>query len=350
MELRTILYKNNELKIIDQRLLPQKLAFKVCRNINQLHHCIKTLAVRGAPAIGVFAAYGLYVGIRNIRTSDKNLFFKRLSDIAEYLKHARPTAVNLSWALGRMKAAALKNQKKPIWQIKKILLNEAKKIQQEDELMCRAIGRNGANLIMQGDAILTHCNAGMLATAGEGTALAVIYRAKRDGKGIKVYADETRPLLQGARLTAWELKRNGIDVTLICDNMAATLMKQGKINKVIVGADRIARNGDFANKIGTYNLAILARAHNIPFYVAAPSSTFDFNIKDGNHIPIEERHHDEVKRIAGRYIAPRDVKVYNPAFDVTPNNLVTAIITEKGVFRRPYSLSLKRIKPHRHYN
>lgn len=344
MKFRTILYQNKKLKIIDQRLLPQRFLFRECRNIKDVHHYIKTLAVRGAPAIGVFAAYGLYIGIKNIKPSNKKLFFKRLAETCDYLKTARPTAVNLFWAVDRMKGVALVNRKKSVSQIKKILLDEAKEIQREDELMCERIGQNGARLINSGDVILTHCNAGALATAGIGTALAVIYRAKQEGKRIKVYADETRPLLQGARLTAWELVKRGVDVTLICDSVAATLMRQGKIDKVIVGADRIARNGDFANKIGTYNLAVLAKEHNIPFYIAAPGSSFDFNLKDGSDIPIEERDPDEVRKIAGIYTAPEGVKVYNPAFDITPNQLVSAIITEKGIFKKPYRRSLKRIK------
>lgn len=343
MRFKTISYKNKKLKIIDQRLLPQRLLLKECRNIKDVYYCIKTLAVRGAPAIGVFAAYGLYIGIKDIKPSNRKLFFKRLTETADYLKTARPTAVNLFWSLDRMKGVALKNRRKTISQIKKVLLDEAKEIQREDELMCERIGRNGARLINSGDAILTHCNAGALATAGIGTALAVIYKAKQRGKRIKVYVGETRPLLQGARLTAWELKKIRVDVTLICDSMAATLMRQGKIDKVIVGADRITRNGDFANKIGTYNLAVLAKEHDIPFYVACPSSSFDSNLKDASDIPIEEREPDEVRKFAGIYTAPKDVKVYNPAFDVTPNHLVSAIITEKGVFRKPYLKSLRKI-------
>lgn len=342
MRIKTVVYNNKKLKIIDQRLLPRRSLFRECRNIRQAHLYIKALAIRGAPAIGVFAAYGLYIGIRDINSSSQKLFFRRLTKSCSYLKTARPTAVNLFWAIDRMKEVALMNRKKSVSRIKKILLDEARKIQAENELMCERIGRNGARLINSGDAVLTHCNAGALATAGIGTALAVIYRARQEGKRIRVYADETRPLLQGARLTAWELKKNGVDVTLICDSMAATLMRQGKIDKVIVGADRIAANGDFANKIGTYSLAVLAREHNIPFYAAAPSSTFDFSLKDGKGIPIEERDPDEVRKIAGIYTAPKGVKVYNPAFDVTPNRLISAIISEKGVLRKPYIHSLKK--------
>ncbi|MFH1867867.1 MAG: S-methyl-5-thioribose-1-phosphate isomerase [Candidatus Omnitrophota bacterium] len=341
---KTIVYKGGRLKIIDQRALPQRLIFKQCGNIKDINYYIRTLAVRGAPAIGVFAAYGLYVSVKDIKISNQKLFLDKLSDAVGYLKGSRPTAVNLFWALDRMKDAALKNRDRSVGRIKRILLDEAKKIHKEDKLMCERIGRNGARLIRSGDRILTHCNAGLLATSGEGTALAVIYRAKKDGKRIKVYADETRPLLQGARLTTWELKKSGIDVTLICDNMAASLMRQKGIDKIIVGADRIARNGDFANKIGTYGLAVLAKAHNIPFYVAAPSSTLDLDLRNGKDIPIEHRDPDEVRKIKGIYTAPRDVKVYNPAFDVTPNNLITAIITEKGVFKKPFKYLAKRSK------
>lgn len=334
---KTIVFQGGKLKIIDQRALPQRLIFKTCRNVRDIHYYIRTLAVRGAPAIGVFAAYGLYIALKGIKTHNQKLFLKRLADAADYLKTSRPTAVNLSWALDRMEEAALKRKDKRVDEIKDILLKEAKKIHKEDRLMCEAIGCNGARFIKSGDRILTHCNAGLLATAGEGTALSVIYRAKKEGKRVKVYVDETRPLLQGARLSAWELKSSGVDVTLICDNMAATLMKQKRIDKIIVGADRIAGNGDFANKIGTYGLAVLAKAHKIPFYVAAPSSSFDLSLRNGKDIPIEQRDPEEVRKMAGAYTAPEDVKVYNPAFDVTPNHLVNAIITEKGIFRKPYA-------------
>jgi len=338
----TIKY-DGELRIIDQRALPERLKFKKCNTLKEIYSSIKTLAVRGAPAIGVFAAYGLCVCLRKVKTKDKDIFFKELLNLSNYLKTSRPTAVNLFWALERMEETAFKNREKSIDKIKEQLESEAKRIQKEDKLMCENIGRHGAKLIRKNDTILTHCNAGALATAGEGTALSVIYKAKRDGKRIKVYADETRPLLQGSRLTAWELKERGVDVTLICDNMAATLMAQGKVDKIIVGADRIAKNGDFANKIGTYSLAVLAKEHKIPFYVAAPSSTFDFSLRTGKDIPIEKRSADEIRRIKGKLIAPKDIKVYNPAFDVTPNRLVGAIITEKGIFKKPFNRTLKRI-------
>lgn len=337
----TIRY-NGRLRIIDQRALPGRLSIVESRNINDVYQHIKRLAVRGAPAIGVFAAYGVCIGLKAVKTDDKRAFFKELSKITAYIKASRPTAVNLFWALNRIEERALIDKDKSVSGIKKSLIREAKKIHGEDEQMCRAIGINGARLIKRGETILTHCNAGLLATAGEGTALAPIYRAHAQGKRIKVFADETRPLLQGARLTAWELRRKGIDVTLICDNMAAALMKKHKIDKVIVGADRIAANGDTANKIGTYGLAVLAKAHKIPFYVAAPSSTLDLSIIDGDKIPIEERSGEEVRKISGIYTAPKCIKAYNPAFDVTPNRYISAVITEKGIFERPYKRSLKK--------
>jgi len=344
MRFKTIRYENDRLNIIDQRRLPGKFIIIESKTIGDVYNNIKTLAVRGAPAIGVFAAYGVSVCLKKVKTDDKKRFFREFDKIIMHLKESRPTAVNLFWALDRMRSVAYSNNNKPIKFIKNTLLKEAKLIHKEDEAMCKAIGINGSRLIRRGDKILTHCNAGALATAGSGTALSVIYEARREGKNISVYADETRPLLQGARLTAWELKKNGVDVTLICDNMAASLMQKGMVDKIIVGADRIAANGDAANKIGTYGLAVLAREHKIPFYVAAPSSTFDFDIGTGKSIPIEEREPQEVRAFAGVDTALKSVKVYNPAFDVTPNKLITAIITEKGVFKKPYSKSLKSIK------
>ena len=343
MKPETISYKNNKLKIIDQRVLPGKLIIREINNIKDAYYCIKTLAVRGAPAIGVFAGYGLCVGFKNIKLNNRGDFFKHLYVNVGYLKSARPTAVNLSWALDRMAKVAIANHLKSIPDLKRVLLKEAKSIHLQDKKMCEAIGKNGATLIKKGDTILTHCNAGALATAGNGTALSVIYQAKKDNKSIKVFVDETRPLLQGARLTSWELKKHNIDVTLICDNMAASIMAQGKIQKIVVGADRIAKNGDTANKIGTYNLAVLAKEHKIPFFVAAPSSTFDFSIKNGTEIPIEQRDPDEVRKIKDTLLAPKNIKVYNPAFDITPARLISAIITEKGIFKKPYNRSLKKL-------
>lgn len=283
------------------------------------------------------------MGIWRSEARSYDEFKAELDRVADYLATSRPTAVNLFWALDRMREAAERNKDKPIPELKKLLLKEALDIIEEDKRICRAIGRNGARLLPDECTVLTHCNAGGLATADYGTALGVIYAAVEMGKRIKVFADETRPLLQGARLTAWELMQGGIEVTLICDNTAAYVMKQGLVDCVIVGADRIAANGDTANKIGTYNLAVLAKEHGIPFYVAAPSSTFDLTLESGDQIPIEERSPEEVTCPFGRRIAPEGVKVYNPAFDVTPARLITAIITEKGVIRQPLHENIPKI-------
>lgn len=317
---------DGHLRLIDQTLLPGRLEYRDCRTVEQVWEAIRTLRVRGAPAIGVAAAYGIVVGMQGNHPQPR----LRLREVANYLRTSRPTAVNLFWAIDRMERRAA-SPGSPEWL--RALLDEAHAIRDEDEAMCRAIGRVGAELIEPGQGILTHCNAGGLATADYGTALAVLFTAAEQGKAIHVYADETRPLLQGARLTAWELQQRAIDVTLICDSMAAQVMKEGRIQLVIVGADRIAANGDTANKIGTYGVALLAKAHGIPFYVAAPSSTFDLNIATGAAIPIEQRDPREVTHGFGQATAPDGVKVYNPAFDVTPAALIAGIVTEKGLIR-----------------
>ncbi|GAN33575.1 MAG: S-methyl-5-thioribose-1-phosphate isomerase [Candidatus Brocadia sp. AMX2] len=331
------------IRLVDQTLLPTELKFVYCEDIKSIWHAIKTLMVRGAPAIGIAAAMGVVLGIKDIRAKDADTFLKELKQVTSYLSTARPTAVNLFWGIARMERVARENKNKSVREIKDALLHEAIRIQNEDKVICRQIGENGAKLIKDGNGILTHCNAGGLATADYGTALAVLFKAKEQGKHIKVYADETRPLLQGARLTAWELVHAGIDVTLICDSMAAHVMKQGKVQCVIVGADRIAANGDTANKIGTYGVSILAKEHGIPFYVAAPVSTFDLSIKSGNDIPIEERSPEEITNGFGRKTAPEGVKVFNPAFDVTPAKNITAIITEKGVITKPSAENIQRL-------
>ncbi len=328
------------LELIDQRRLPAELVRLQCADIGQLYEAIKTLAVRGAPAIGVAAGYGLSLAMQQLKPSaDTAEAIAHLEKSAEYLAQSRPTAVNLFWALERVKNHAQtfvsENQNATQTSLREAVLAEANGIYAEDVDMCRRIGENGQKFIKNGAGILTHCNAGALATAGQGTALSVMFEAQRKGKKFKVYADETRPLLQGARLTAWELKQAGIDVVLICDNMAGWLMKQGQIGAVITGADRIAANGDAANKIGTYSLSILAGNHSIPFYIAAPSSTFDLSIKSGGQIPIEQRDADEVRFFGDRKIAPDGVDIYNPAFDVTDAENITAIITEKGVIESP---------------
>lgn len=337
MPVETIAWKKNKIRYVDQTRLPGRLKFVYCDNIKRLWKAIRGLEIRGAPAIGIAGALGVALSARNSKAKDFDRFFKGLKKDIKYLASSRPTAVNLFWALARIECVVKTNSDRPIKEIKKILLKEALKIIAEDKRSCRVMARHGAKLLRNGDRVLTHCNAGGLATADYGTALGVLFEAKKQGKRIHVYADETRPLLQGARLTTWELMHEGIDTTLICDNMAASLMEKGKIDKIFVGADRIASNGDAANKIGTYNLAVLARYHSVPFYVVAPISTFDFKLRSGKDIPIEERDADEVRSVYGKSVAPKNAKVYNPAFDVTPNELITAIITEKGIFRKPYN-------------
>lgn len=337
----TIEWKNAAVRIIDQTKLPSRLVFINCRDVRTLWKAIKTLKVRGAPVLGIAAGFGAVLGIKDSKAKDFSQFYREFKKVCDYLGTSRPTAVNLFWALERMQRTASQNKLLSVSALKRRLLREAMDIQREDMRTCRAMGKFGATLIKSGDTILTHCNTGALATADYGTALGVLYKAKEQRKKIKVYCDETRPLLQGSRLTAWELMRSGIDTTLICDNMAATLMAQGKIDKIFVGADRIASNGDAANKIGTYSVAVLAKHHGIPFYVVAPVSTIDFKIKSGKQIPIEQRSADEVRGFGGVQTAPKNVKVYNPAFDVTPASFITAIITERGIARPPYTRSLK---------
>lgn len=327
MNFKTLELKNNQLCWIDQTKLPLELSYHESNNYQQIITAIKRLEVRGAPAIGIAAAYGLALALK--QHDDITLNF--VISVAHRFKEARPTAVNLFWAIDRMLekyhslAGADKNE------IISTLFDEAKEIHAEDIRLCDAIGKAGAELIKSGDSILTHCNAGALATGGIGTALGVLYTCHNQGKKIKVFADETRPLLQGARLTTWELQQENIDVTLICDNTAGMLMKQGRVNHVIVGADRIAKNGDLANKIGTYSVAVLAKENNVPFYVAAPYSTFDHVMETGESIVIEERAPEEVTEGFGRRTAPFNTPVYSPAFDVTPSELVSYYITEEGL-------------------
>ena len=321
------------LEMIDQRRLPGRLEMLPCKTPQEVYAAIQTLAVRGAPAIGVAAAFGVCLALRNIPDNcPPESAVEIVAQAAAYLTTSRPTAVNLSWALNRMNAIA-KSFAGSTVQLKRRLLDEAQTICDEDRQMCQAIGRHGESLVPDGGAVLTHCNAGALATAGIGTALAPLYIAHGQGKRFTVYADETRPLLQGARLTAWELTQAGIETVLACDNMAARLMQQGRIQAIFVGADRIAANGDAANKIGTLGLSILAAHFAVPFYVAAPSSTFDLDIPDGSSIPIEERNKEEVLHLNGVQIAPDAADAYNPAFDVTQARHITAIITEKGLIR-----------------
>jgi methylthioribose-1-phosphate isomerase len=330
----TVEWKNGAVRLLDQSRLPARVRFLNCRNYKAVASAIRELKVRGAPAIGVTAAMGVALGAQAVRATTYDTFSKAVGAICDELAATRPTAVNLFWAIERMKRKLADLREKPVAGIKRALVDESQTILDEDIAMCRAMGQHGATLIKDGQTVLTHCNAGALATAGYGTALGVIRAAWESGKKIQVLADETRPVLQGARLTAWELMQDRIPVTLITDNMAGALMKQGRIQLCIVGADRIAANGDVANKIGTYSVAVLARAHNIPFYVAAPHSTIDLATKSGDRIPIEQRNPSEVTALhGGPATAPAGVPVLNPAFDVTPADLITAIITERGVFK-----------------
>ena len=330
----TVEWKEGAVRLLDQSRLPSQVEFLDCRDYRSVAQAIRELKVRGAPAIGVTAAMGVALGAQSVDADEYFSFVKQVDAICDHLAASRPTAVNLFWAIARMKQKLASLKGMPIAEIKRDLIRESQSILDEDIALCKAMGRHGATVIQNGQTILTHCNAGALATAGYGTALGVIRAAWEQGKQIRVIADETRPVLQGARLTAWELMQDKIPVTLITDNMAGSLMRQGNIQVCVVGADRIAANGDVANKIGTYSVAVLARAHGIPFYVAAPYSTIDLATKTGAEIPIEERNPLEVTSIHGSHpVAPSGVAVYNPAFDVTPAELITGIITERGIFK-----------------
>jgi methylthioribose-1-phosphate isomerase len=340
MSFRTIEWRDNKVVMIDQTRLPSEEVYNEYSNFRGVAEAIKGMIIRGAPAIGVAAAMGIALGAREIIADTHESFFQQLSNVCDLMSRTRPTAVNLFWAIERMKRVAEGNRDKDLNSIRELLKAEAISIEQEDLQICRAIGRHGAPLIREGSTVLTHCNAGGLATAGYGTALGVIRAAHEAGKNIQVFADETRPWLQGARLTAWELMKDGIPVTLIADNMAGFFMKKGEIGCVVVGADRIAANGDTANKIGTYSVAVLAKENRIPFYVAAPISTLDLTLKNGEEIPIEERHAKEVTHLNGFPVAPEGIKVRNPAFDVTPAKYITGIVTERGVVRGDYETAL----------
>jgi methylthioribose-1-phosphate isomerase len=328
---------------IDQTKLPTEEVYVTCTTHQQVADVIRNMVVRGAPAIGVAAAMGIALGVQNSKAGNAADLKKDLDGISETIRQTRPTAVNLFWAIRRMqdKFATLINL--PVDQIKKALIEESQRMHAEDIAANQAMGRHGATLMPSSGGVLTHCNAGALATAGYGTALGVIRAAVEAGKKIHVYADETRPFLQGSRLTAWELMKDGIPTTVISDNMAGVMMQQGKIGAIVVGADRIAANGDVANKVGTYTVAILAKEHGIPFYVAAPISTVDLETPDGSKIPIEQRNKREVSHIAGKQMVPDGVEIENPAFDVTPAKYVAAIITEKGIARAPYGESLQKL-------
>jgi len=344
-EILSVYWEDDRLYFLDQTLLPVSMVREEQITIEQIWSSIRQLKVRGAPAIGIAGAYGLYIGARGHAELPIEEFMEKLRELAAYLSSSRPTAVNLSWGLKRMIAIAESsvlsgsNTARVIEGLKK----EAETIHQEDQELCRAIGEAGRPLIKNGMGVQTHCNAGGLATSVLGTATAPMYLAHRQGVSFRVYAGETRPLLQGARLTSWELLRAGIDVILICDNMAASLMASGKVNLLIVGADRVVANGDVANKIGTYGLAILAKHFDIPFYVACPSSTIDLDTATGSAIPIEERGSEEVTDFGARQTGPDNVNVWNPAFDVTPARYITGIITEEGILTAPYSENLRNL-------
>ena len=341
--LPTIAREDDTVVMIDQRKLPAEEVYVRCKTAAEVARAIKTMVIRGAPAIGVAAAMGIAVGVRKSKATGTQKLAAEFYRLCELMAATRPTAVNLFWAIDRMKRAfaAAAKAGQSVDQIKDVLDREAQAIHDEDVASCRAMGAYGAEVVPADARILTHCNAGALATAGYGTALGVIRGAVEAGKQVAVFADETRPFLQGARLTAWELVRDGIPTTVITDNMVGALMRQGRVNFVVVGADRIAANGDTANKIGTYGVAVLAREHSIPFYVAAPLSTIDLNTPDGSRIPIEERSAKEVTHLGGTQLAPEGAAVWNPAFDVTPHHLIAGIITERGIFRAPYIESLK---------
>lgn len=343
IKFKTVDFKDDKVVLIDQTRLPLAEEFIICEDYLQVAEAIKTMKVRGAPAIGVTAALGIAQGILESNSVEKDDLFGDLEAIAGIMARTRPTAVNLFWAIDRMKEKAESLRDLSVEEIKQALKEEALRIMEEDEQICRALGKAGSRLIETGDSVLTHCNAGALATVSYGTALGVIRAAWEQGKKIKVYVDETRPLLQGARLTAWELQKDEIPAVLLTNSMAGALMNQGKITKVITGADRIAANGDTANKIGTYSLAVLAKENQIPFYVAAPLSTIDLELASGEEIPIEERNPEEVTHLSGCQVAPDGVEVANPAFDVTPARYITAIITEKGIVKPPYIDSLSKL-------
>ncbi len=342
--IQTLEWTDAGVRFIDQTKLPTEETYVVAKTYDEVADIIRTMVVRGAPAIGVAAAMGIALGVKNSKASSVGELKSDFDQMCEVIGKTRPTAVNLFWAIARMRDKFESLRVRPLPQIKQGLIEEAQRMHAEDIAANQAMGRHGATLMPASGGVLTHCNAGALATCGYGTALGVIRAAVEQGKKIHVYADETRPFLQGSRLTAWELMKDGIPTTVISDNMAGAMMKQGKIAAIVVGADRIAANGDVANKIGTYTVAVLAKEHGIPFYVAAPFSTVDLATPDGSKIPIEQRHAKEVTHIAGKQMVPEGVQVENPAFDVTPAKYVSAIVTERGIARAPYEASLRQLE------
>jgi methylthioribose-1-phosphate isomerase len=341
--IQTLEWTSHGVVFIDQTKLPTEEVYVTCSTHQQVADAIRNMIVRGAPAIGVAAAMGIALGVKNSKADNVADLRKEFIEICKALSLTRPTAVNLFWAIGRMREKFERLRTLPIAEIKQALIEESQRMHAEDIAANQAMGRHGATLMPSSGGVLTHCNAGALATAGYGTALGVIRAAVEAGKKIHVYADETRPFLQGSRLTAWELMKDGIPTTVISDNMAGVMMQQGKIGAIVVGADRIAANGDVANKVGTYTVAVMAKEHGIPFYVAAPISTVDLDTPDGSKIPIEQRNAREVTHIGGRQMTPDGVGIENPAFDVTPARYVAAIITERGIARAPYEESLREL-------
>lgn len=341
--IQSIEWRDDHVRIIDQTYLPNREVYSDIRDVGRMWEAIKKLRIRGAPAIGIAAAYGFYLGIKELPENSFQSFWVEVERVAEYLQTARPTAANLEWSLNRIKTTIQAHKEKNISEIKEIILKTAKTIHAEDKRICKKIGENGVDLIKKKARVLTHCNTGSLATGQYGTALSVIFHAHREGKKLHVWVDETRPLLQGARLTSWELMNADIPMKLITDSTAGSLMQRGEVDVIIVGTDRVAANGDTANKIGTYPLAVVAKENEIPFYVAVPLSTIDMELENGDDIPIEERESDEVTAFNGSQVAPKKTETYNPAFDVTPHRYITAFITEEGIIEPPFDENFKKL-------
>jgi methylthioribose-1-phosphate isomerase len=341
--IESIEWRGDHVRILDQTYLPKREVYSDIRDVGRIWEAIKKLRIRGAPAIGIAAAYGFYLGIKNLPGNTYESFWIEVERVSDYLESARPTAVNLKWALDRLKSTIQAHKDRPIEEIKDIVLKTAQTIHAEDKRVCKKIGENGVALVKNKAKILTHCNTGSLATGQFGTALSVIFHAHEMGKNIQVWVDETRPLMQGARLTAWELMNADIPMKLITDSTAGSLMQRGEVDMVIVGSDRVAANGDTANKIGTYPLAVVANENNVPFYVAVPLSTIDLSLEDGAGIPIEEREGDEIVSLNGSQIAPKRVETYNPAFDVTPHRYITGFITEKGIIEPDFRENFRKL-------